>query len=109
MKKNKKILTSLLTVGTTLAVAGLSVSCAKANPFSTSKEILIAVDGAQQKMYDKAEELFKQTESYKKGYRIKRVNKGVFDALNFGASTVGVTDPNQVPDIFTHHMIELLI
>ncbi|EFF41305.1 hypothetical protein [Mycoplasmopsis alligatoris] len=62
-----------------------------------NKEILLAVDGPQQGMYDHVVAEFAKSESYKLGYRIRLIKKDVFGALD---TFVGHTDRNVVPDLF---------
>lgn len=94
MKKNKFLLFSpVILTGTTLATL---ISCGQTD-IKDSKDIYIAVDGVQQDFYNKAIELFKQTDSYKEGFRIKTIAKDVWSALDF--SVQGIND-NAVPDIF---------
>lgn len=73
-----------------------------------SKTILIAVDGVQQKFYDKAIELFKKTKSGQNGYEIKTIAKDVWGALEM---PTGATDEKIVPDIFyaPHDRITTLV
>ncbi|VEU74777.1 Maltose-binding periplasmic proteins/domains [Mycoplasmopsis citelli] len=107
MFKKKLLFKSSLLMGAFGSVATL-VACstpeagtgqvAPGNPevVDSKKEIIIAVDGKQKTFYNKLIELFKNTDSYKAGYRIKTIDKDVFGALD---PQVGITDPS-VPDIF---------
>ncbi|VEU71138.1 hypothetical protein [Mycoplasmopsis glycophila] len=63
-----------------------------------SKVLLVNVDGSQKTMYHNAFYLFKQTQAYAKGYRIKTIEKGAFDILDTTIN-VGATDERQAPDI----------
>ncbi|UUM19757.1 MULTISPECIES: hypothetical protein [unclassified Mycoplasma] len=103
MFKKKLLLQSTLLLSTLSGVGTLAISCGyNGNPGSATtnvndnKEIIIAVDGAQQTFYNKVIELFNKSESYKEGYRIKPISKSVWDAF---VTTVGITD-SSVPDIF---------
>ncbi|WP_036452618.1 hypothetical protein [Mycoplasma buteonis] len=62
------------------------------------KVIVIAIDGAQKNMYHNAFYLFMQTDSFKQGYRIRVVEKPVFDAINI-IQTIGFNDSKQVADL----------
>ncbi|WP_036458688.1 hypothetical protein [Mycoplasma leonicaptivi] len=91
MKKRNLILSSASILGTA-GFLGIAASCGSRENESwvaTSKDIYIAKDGVQKDFYNKVEELFKQTDSYKKGYRLNFIDKGVFDALDSG--TTGAT------------------
>ncbi|RIV16782.1 hypothetical protein [Mycoplasmopsis gallopavonis] len=63
------------------------------------KILVINVDGAQQTMYKNAFALFKKTPAFKKGYRISKIEKGVFDIIDT-ASNAGALDFKQSPDLF---------
>ncbi|WP_027334459.1 hypothetical protein, partial [Mycoplasma elephantis] len=94
---SKKILSKIVLSTSIVATAAASlatISCGE----TESKEILIAVDGVQKNYYDKAIEMFNKTESAKKGFTIKTINKDVWGALD--TTTVGVNDTKVVPDIF---------
>ncbi|VEU74775.1 Maltose-binding periplasmic proteins/domains [Mycoplasmopsis citelli] len=98
MFKKKSLLKSTFLIGTFSSIASLVACTSSAGGQTTDskKEIIIAVDGKQKTFYDKVIELFKNTDSYKAGYRIKTISKSVWDAFN---TEVGITD-NSVPDIF---------
>ncbi|MBN3534899.1 hypothetical protein [Mycoplasma procyoni] len=84
-------------------LAGLSVlatpmlgfiSCAKQeNEFKNSKEIVLSIEGIQKEFFNKVEEAFSKTEYAKKGFKLRTVEKGVFDSIDF-ATTTGFTDRN---------------
>ncbi|QZE12125.1 hypothetical protein [Mycoplasma sp. Ms02] len=103
MKKNFKTLLTGTGALAVLSASFLSASCgagnsgSSRNEFAAEKQIIVAVDGQQKNFYAKVEELFKQTPSYKKGYRLSKIEKGVFDAVDF--QTIGIAD-KQVPDVF---------
>lgn len=96
MSNFKKLFKKIVIGSATLAapVAALAtISCGT----TENKTILIAVDGVQQKFYDKAIELFKKTKSGQNGFEIKTIAKDVLGALDL---PTGATDKKIVPDIF---------
>lgn len=101
MFKKKLLLTSSL-IMSGLGASAVAVACdnttggGSGTKYNDSKEIIIAVDGAQENFYKKVVELYNKTDIAKKGYKIKTITKNVFDAVN---TDVGITDES-VPDIF---------
>lgn len=107
MSNFKKLFKKIVIGSATLAapVAALAtISCGT----TENKTILIAVDGVQQKFYDKAIELFKKTKSGQNGFEIKTIAKDVWGALDL---PTGATDKKIVPDIFyaPHDRITTLV
>lgn len=107
MSNFKKLFKKIVIGSATLAapVAALAtISCGT----TENKTILIAVDGVQQKFYDKAIELFKKTKSGQNGFEIKTIAKDVWGALEM---PTGATDEKIVPDIFyaPHDRITTLV
>ncbi|WGI36744.1 hypothetical protein [Mesomycoplasma lagogenitalium] len=94
MRKSKKILG--------LSVLGLPVlafiSCGdNVNEFANSKEIRVAKYGPQTEFWNQVENEFKNTESYKNGYRLVFIEKEVFGAIDQIVNT-SLLDKNS-PDL----------
>ncbi|TDV24219.1 hypothetical protein BCF59_0170 [Mycoplasmopsis mustelae] len=95
--KSKKLLI-LSSSAFSIGALSVAVSCGSPTTGKNSKDIYVAVDGAQKDFYNEVKKIFDETDAHKKdGFELKFITKGVFDALNLG--TVGLNDQT-VPDIF---------
>ncbi|MCU4706559.1 hypothetical protein [Mycoplasma sp. CSL7503-lung] len=100
--KRKLLLSTGLVAGiaslSTVIACGSTTQSSSGNTWANRKEIVIAVDGAQEDFYNEVIKEFNETSYAKeKGFKIQTINKNVFGALDFG--TQGLTD-EQVPDLF---------
>lgn len=67
------------------------------NEYKNSKIIIVSVDGSQKRMWKEVEQQFQKSDAYKKGFRIKEVEKDTFGTIS-AIEAIGYADEN-VPDI----------
>ncbi|MGZ9431634.1 hypothetical protein [Mycoplasma sp. CB776] len=94
MKKKLFKFLSLAVFATPMAAF---VACGAQNEFANSKDIIVAREGKQEGFWKAVEDEFAKTDLYKKGFRIKFVEKDVFGAIDT-ITNVGSTDKN-APDL----------